>query len=171
MKENALFYREYRGKVIVRVKGKGRWVEGKSFKDFCEKKFKEGKEIYLDLGECQILDSTFLGIIVAFLTQGKKIFLFNVKSPHIWRSIRTLGLEEIIPVINEEEAPSFPEEVKEWEIPVISLSLKEEKEIVSQAHLNLVKAVPANLSRFQGVLDLMEKVERESLRRIPWRKK
>jgi len=171
MREGKLTYREYRGKVVLKVYGKGTWLEGKTFLNFCEKKFREGKEIYIDLEDCQIIDSTFLGIIASFVLKHQKLYLFRVKSPHILRSIKTLGLDKLFSPLGKEREPEFPKEVKEWEISPQAVSSKEVKEIVAQSHQTLVEAVPANISKFKDVLDLLEKEEEKNIRRIPWRRR
>ena len=157
-----LTYQEYKGKVRVKVIGKGSWVESKSFMNFCLKKFKEGKKMYIDLSNCQILDSTFLGTIASFSIKKNRIYLFNIKSPHIWRSLKSLGIAKVVPVL-EDFRLEFPKEVKEWEIPPQSITRKEEMEVIANAHKTLVEVIPENISRFKDVLELLEKEEKKKI--------
>ncbi|GEM_PF-3414559 len=156
MKESKLTYQEYKGKVVVKVRGKGTWVEGKTFLDFCERKFKEGKEIYVDLKDCQIIDSTFLGIIASLVLKKRPLYLFHLESPHVLRSIKTLGLSRIFPRVEESAEAKLPQEVKEWEIPLQVVKGKEGKDLINQAHRTLVEAVPENIEKFKDVLELLE---------------
>ncbi len=164
-----LSYREYKGNVVIKIKGRGTWIIGKSLKDFINKKIREEKKIYLDLGECESLDSTILGIIAGFVIKGAPVYLFNVKSPYLLRSIRTLGLENILPVVS--SLPEISPETREWKIPLLPVDRKEEMILITQAHKTLVQAVPDNLARFSDVLDLLEKEEKKELRKVTWRKR
>ncbi|NOZ64131.1 MAG: STAS domain-containing protein [Caldiserica bacterium] len=168
MEESRLTYQEYKGKIVIKVYGKGTWVEGKTFLDFCEKKFKEGKEIYVDLKDCHIIDSTFLGIIASLVLKKRPLYLFHMESPHVLRSIKTLGLSKILPGGSR---PELPREVKEWEIPLQVVKGREEKDLIAQAHRTLVEAVPENIEKFKDVLELLENEEEKSIRRIPWRRR
>ena len=63
MSKNRILYTEVNDLIIIRIEGKGSWVESKPFLDFAETQLKKGKKIVVDLSDCELLDSTFLGTL------------------------------------------------------------------------------------------------------------
>ncbi len=73
MKEGKILFSESGKLVIIRIIGKGSWVESKYFLEFCKRKMEEGKKVVVDLSECNLLDSTFLGILAYLSIHYQKI--------------------------------------------------------------------------------------------------
>jgi len=144
-----LLYTELGNLVIVRVECKGTWVESKAFLEFAKRKIKEGKEVIVDLSNCKMLDSTFLGSLAYLALKRGKIEIFK-PCKAVKRAISTLGLGKIIKEID------IPQGEGKKGIVENKLS-PPEAETILLAHKSLVKAHPKNLPEFKDLIEMMEK--------------
>lgn len=152
MEGNRLLYSETDNLVIIRIEGKGTWVESKAFLEFCKRRIDEKKRIAIDLSACKLLDSTFLGSIAYLALKRDKMGIFS-PCAEVRRATKTLGLEKII------EEIQLPKGITgKGEIDKKKLSLQEQAEMILLAHKSLIKVDPGNLSEFK---DLIETVEKE----------
>jgi len=150
MEDNQLLYSESGNLVIVRVEGKGTWVESKPFLEFAKRKMEEGRELVIDLSDCKILDSTFLGSIAYLALKKGKIEVFR-PSKEVKRAIRTLGLGKIIKEIEISREEQGKKILKE------KLSPRERAETLLLAHKSLIEVSPKNLPKFKDLIEMVEK--------------
>ncbi|HEX67825.1 MAG TPA: hypothetical protein ENG13_02025 [bacterium] len=151
MSKNRILYTEVNDLIIIRIEGKGSWVESKPFLDFAETQLKKGKKIVVDLSDCELLDSTFLGTL-AYLSLNYPGIEISSPGKEVKRAITTLGLTKIL----RETKIKIPEEKgKELEKP--KLSPEERAKILLKAHRTLINIEPANLPQFKDLLELVEK--------------
>ncbi|MCD6521354.1 STAS domain-containing protein [Candidatus Calescamantes bacterium] len=151
MSKNRILYTEVKDMIIIRIEGKGSWVESKPFLDFAETQLKKGKKIVVDLSDCELLDSTFLGTL-AYLSLNYSGIEISSPGKEVKRAITTLGLTKIL----RETKIKIPEE-KGKELEKHKLSPEERAKILMKAHRTLISIEPANLPQFKDLLELVEK--------------
>jgi anti-anti-sigma factor len=141
-------------RAIIRACGRASFTCSTDFKRVVYDLFDRGyREFVLELSECSIMDSTFLGILVRFA--GKldeaggaehRMTLWN-PSLRIVDLLRSLGMEEFFRVrrdqqplapICDEVAPSTPDKL-------------ETSRVTLEAHQALMEANSANVVRFKDV--------------------
>ena len=151
MGNNRLLYSEFENIVILRVEGKGTWVESKTFLEFCEK-IPENKKIVVDLSSCKILDSTFLGSLAYLSIKRNGLEIFK-PGPEVRRAMKTLGLCKIL---HEVKIPEKMDVVKEI-INKKNLSASDAAKTILLAHKALLKVAPMNSPKFSDLIEIMEK--------------
>jgi len=112
------------------------------------------REFVVDLKDCELMDSTFLGTLAGIaLALGKDGKLTVVRANRRNRDILSnLGLDRIFAV--EDSAPDpFPTTL---ESPEPSAA---RRETIIEAHENLVAANPENAIRFKDVIDFLRHKE------------
>ena len=156
---NRLLAAESDTTLIIRVVGKGTWVESEALKSFCEKKLGEGfKEIIVGLKKCKYLDSTFVGVLCGISLQMQrkgwgKIALVNVNGD-IAKIFQTLGLQDVVSMWSEASLGSMKTE----EIPAeVSSSKSKKMKHILEAHRILTKASSQSENKFKDLLAQMEK--------------
>jgi len=145
--------------LIIKVVGKGTWVESETLKSFCEKKMQEGfTEIVIELKECKHLDSTFIGVLCGISLQrhkkgGGRIALINI-SPVIEKTFKTLGLQNIVSLWPETSLKNLKTEEITSEA---SSSRKGKMKHILEAHRILTEISPQSKEKFSDLLAQMEK--------------
>src|SRR5579871_806860 len=87
--------------VLIRVVGRGTFQNGQPLRRFALEKIDEGcDEFFLDLGQCQTMDSTFLGVLAGIglrLRQDKRLSTVHIISisPRNEELLQTLGLDRL----------------------------------------------------------------------------
>ena len=150
---------------VVRVVGRGNFLNSMPLKGFADHLHKENKpfEFVLDLHECETLDSTFMGTI-ASLSQmqtrsgRRKLVVLNANE-HVKRLLKTLGLNALLDL--REGSGSDAERLRAAEG---SFKAAESGEVdrlgqivhTLEAHKTLVKIDEENEVRFQSVIHYLE---------------
>ncbi len=115
---------------------------------------REIKAIYVDLSECEYMDSTFMGLLIGFNKKMSALFSKNVNiikpSPESVTHLEELGLDKVLVFSGENVA--FPADME-----VISQKEKVSAEFILKAHENLIEISEDNRKRFKIVQELLSK--------------
>lgn len=142
----------------IRVDGRGTFQNSAGLKQFAEEMKNRGcREFVVDLINCELMDSTFLGtlagIALALGSEGKLIVARpNARNREV---MGNLGLDRIFTV--SEHAPEPLPGTLERAEP--GAPQKAQRETIVEAHENLAAASPENAVRFKDVLEFLQKKE------------
>lgn len=117
----------------------------------------------LDLAECVLMDSTFLGVLAGFglkmtvassdQRNGRSIELLN-PNPRIAELLENLGVAHLFKVVNEAE-PMSKELVAHKAAETPNPTHEEVKRNCLDAHKTLMKIDPANIPKFKEVAQFL----------------
>lgn len=147
--------------VWVRVEGKGSFLNSGSFKEFAREMVDRGfREFVIDLSNCQMMDSTFMGTMAGIALRLKELGQGHLRVVHCGERSRELlsglGLDQIFSIQSNGSAAPECEAIKRDAAGASSEQNKlETKKEMLDAHESLCEAAPQNLSRFKDVLDYL----------------
>jgi anti-sigma B factor antagonist len=136
--------------VWVRVTGRGSFQNSGGLKTFGEEMIRRGhREFILDLHECELMDSTFMGTLVGLALKTGEGGSFSVigANPRNREVLANLGLDRILHV--RDQAPAAPADVAT--IPAAAT----QRDTIVEAHQNLAAVNPENAVRFKDVLEFL----------------
>ena len=140
----------------IRVQGRGSFQNSTGLKDVSAELIKRGhREFIVDLKDCELMDSTFMGTLAGLAFKlAPDGNLRVIRANERCRSVlQNLGLDRVFRV--EESATPVPP----------GTALREatghppreaQRETIIEAHENLVAANPENAIRFKDVLDFLK---------------
>jgi len=159
-------------RVYVRVVGRGTFQNSQPLRLFAVRKVDEGqREFVLDLGQCQGMDSTFLGVLAGIglrLRQNGKLATVHIVniSPRNLELIQTLGLDRLF-TVNSSAPPPLAEadyrKLPDTDLTQMTHPLEKDEttDLMIEAHDNLVRADERNAAKFRELTRfLREAVER-----------
>jgi len=163
-------------RVYVRVVGRGTFQNSQPLRKFALEKIDQGREEFIvDLGQCQGMDSTFLGVLAGIglrLRQTGRVATVHVVniSSHNLDLLQTLGLDRLF-IINSDTL-SLPAEsdcraLADTDLTHAAHALDKDEttDLMIEAHDNLVQADERNASRFKELARfLRDAVERRHKR-------
>jgi anti-anti-sigma regulatory factor len=117
------------------------------------------RRFILDLSECEMMDSTFLGLISAWASQGRepggreRPLLIELRNPNarILTLLEDLGVKHLFN-IGETEKPS----VHYQTAPAPSVSREALSQTSLEAHQTLMAIHPANIPKFKDVVAFLK---------------
>jgi anti-sigma B factor antagonist len=148
--------------VWVKVEGKGSFLNSGNLKEFTREMVNRGyREFVVDLENCAMMDSTFMGTMAGVALRLKELGHGHLHVVHCGERSRSLltglGLDQIFDIHSNGSAAPECELLKADKTDGAS---SEEKKQVSadmlDAHQALCDAVPQNFSRFKDVLDYLK---------------
>jgi len=145
--------------VWVRVAGRGTFQNSTGLKDFASEMTRRGhREFVVDLRECELMDSTFMGTLAGIalrLGNGGKLRVVRA-NPRCRQVMRNLGLDRVVIVEDEPSAaaPDSPFRDAEGNPP-----REAKRDAIIEAHENLVAANPENEVRFKDVIEFLKQKE------------
>jgi anti-anti-sigma regulatory factor len=147
----------------VKIQGKANFVTIIEFKDLLGKILVNGfKCLVLDLSECSVMDSTFLGALSGYCLRLKNEALTNPNQPsriellnpneRVIESIESLGILHMFRVLQADSADSPIKEIEFSENISTSKPSREEVTLnCLEAHKLLMELNPANVAKFKDV--------------------
>jgi anti-anti-sigma regulatory factor len=145
----------------VKVEGKGNFLNSGNLKEFTREMVNRGyREFVVDLENCAMMDSTFMGTMAGVALRLKELGHGHLHVVHCGERSRNLltglGLDQIFDIhANGSAAPQC--EILRRDA---GNGAAEQKKQVSadmlDAHEALCEAVPQNLSRFKDVLEYLK---------------
>ena len=144
--------------VWVRVEGKGTFLNSTGLKDFSKEMINRGyREFVVDLRNCPVMDSTFMGTLAAIglalrgLGQGElRAVNLNERNRDL---LTNLGLDQLFTLGgNEVPAPVVPETPLEG-TPADKLT---QKQTMLEAHEACVAADAGNAAKFKDVIEYLK---------------
>ena len=142
--------------VWVRVDGKGSFLNSGNFKQFAREMVDRGyREFVVDLVDCVMMDSTFMGTMAGLALRLKELGQGHLRVVHCGERSRQLlsglGLDQLFQISsNGARAPECGALVSK------TLEKKEQAKEMLAAHEALCEAAPENLLRFKDVLDYLK---------------
>ena len=142
--------------VWVRVEGKGSFLNSGNFKHFAREMVDRGyREFVIDLHDCMMMDSTFMGTMAGLALRLKELGEGHLRVVHCGQRSRQLlsglGLDHLFQISANGAAPP--------ECEALETSAPGKKEQASQmlaAHEALCEVSPENLLRFKDVLEYLK---------------
>ena len=147
--------------VWVRVEGKGNFLNSGSLKEFAQEMVNRGyREFVVDLENCAMMDSTFMGTLAAVALRLRELGHGHLHVVHCGQRsldlLSGLGLDQIFDIhYNGAVAPDC-KEVKDQPVDGANPRKKETTETMLKAHEALCEAAPENFSRFKDVLEYLK---------------
>ncbi len=139
--------------VWVRVKGNGSSRNSTALRDFAKEMIHRGaREFIVDLCDCPMMDSTFMGTLAAIsLSLGEGCLSVVNLNERNGESLRSLGLDQI-----------FNLSVSAKKRDGQALAIPDEEDRIArartmlEAHEALIKTAPESLSKFKDVVQYLE---------------
>jgi anti-sigma B factor antagonist len=160
-------------RVYTRVVGRGTFQNSQALHQFALEKIDQGQEEFvIDLGPCQGMDSTFLGVLAVIglrLRQSGSavaIHIVNI-NPRNMEILQTLGLDRLFLI--DDDAPASPADtdyhlLPDTDITQLKQPLDKVKtaDLMIEAHDNLVRIDPRNTPRFKELARILRQANRSS---------
>ncbi len=151
--------------VWVRVEGKGSFLNSSGLKEFAREMVNRGhREFVVDLRNCPVMDSTFMGTLAGIALRLREIGQGNLHVTNLNERnsdlLRNLGLDQLFAIDlcgmkSPEEGMEAPKSA-----PIEGAGVDAERTLQAQtmleAHEALVEAAPENLTKFKDVLEYLK---------------
>ncbi len=142
----------------VKLSGRATFTLAPDFKNFVVLQLEKNKQnVFVDLKECESMDSTFVGVITSLTIKysnddNAHLILFNA-SEHLIKILKTLGLLSVLNFSNSasDDGVSFADAEKTCS------SKKELSETMLEAHETLSELNEKNALEFKNVVDYLRK--------------
>ncbi len=145
--------------VWVRVEGKGSFLNSTGLKEFTKEMINRGhREFVVDLNNCPVMDSTFMGTLAGValrlreIGQGQlKVVNLNERNRNL---LANLGLDQLFTI--EEKINSVPAAAVQQPLESSAVDKVAQAQTMLEAHENCVEANPENLAKFKDVLEYLK---------------
>ncbi len=147
--------------VWVKVEGKGSFLNSGNLKDFAREMLDRGyREFVVDLADCAMMDSTFMGTMASVALRLKELGHGHLHIVHCGNRsqelLSGLGLDQIFDIHgNGARGPEWESLEGSARRQSPQTEKKEQAETMLEAHEALCEAAPENLFRFKDVLDFL----------------
>jgi anti-sigma B factor antagonist len=148
--------------VWVRLEGKGSFLNSGSLKEFAQEMVNRGyREFIVDLQNCVMMDSTFMGTLAGVALRLKELGDGHLHVIHCGPRSRDLlsglGLDQIFSIHAEGLAAPVCRDLDGEEVTDVSPEeRRRQAQTMLDAHEALCRAAPENLTRFKDVLDYLK---------------
>ena len=147
--------------VWVKVEGKGSFLNSGNLKEFAREMLDRGyREFVVDLADCAMMDSTFMGTMASVALRLREIGRGHLHIVHCGNRsqelLSGLGLDQIFDIhANGASPPECGALEGTPEVQSPKDRKKEQTETMLEAHQALCEAAPENILRFKDVLDFL----------------
>jgi anti-sigma B factor antagonist len=147
--------------VWVKVEGKGSFLNSGNLKEFAREMLDRGyREFVVDLADCAMMDSTFMGTMASVALRLKELGHGHLHIVHCGdrsqQLLSGLGLDQIFDIYGDGARAPECEALEQATRDQSPHSRKEEEaETMLEAHEALCEAAPENIFRFKDVLDFL----------------
>jgi len=148
--------------VWVRVEGKGSFLNSGSLKEFAREMLDRGyREFVMDLADCAMMDSTFMGTMASVALRLKELGRGHLHVIHCgnrsWELLSGLGLDQIFDIHADGTAAAPECQALERASDGSRQERKQQQtQTMVEAHDALCKAAPENIFRFKDVLEYLK---------------
>ena len=145
------------GSAYFSIAGRADWTYSAAFHDACQAEMEAGRDVRLDLTDCEYLDSTFLGTILELVDRssaaGVGLAIQGVR-PELADKFAELGMNRVLDRFTADQKPPPPEMA-----PVQGTGGTGQQDFrrMLLAHEALADLNPQNRREFQGLLDGLRK--------------
>ena len=150
------------GKAVwVKVEGKGNFLNSGNLKEFTREMITRGyREFVMDLENCAMMDSTFMGTMAGVALRLKEFGHGHLHVVHCGQRSRDLltglGLDQIFNIHADGFAAPQCEVLQGAAVPEPSVQKQQQAQQMLDAHEALCEAAPENFARFKDVLDYLK---------------
>jgi anti-sigma B factor antagonist len=147
--------------VWVKVEGKGSFLNSGNLKEFAREMLDRGyREFVIDLADCAMMDSTFMGTMASIALRLKELGHGHLHIVHCGNRsqqlLSGLGLDQIFDIHSDgAHAPECDALEQATRDQAPHSRKREEAETMLEAHEALCEAAPENIFRFKDVLDFL----------------
>jgi anti-anti-sigma regulatory factor len=148
--------------VWVRVEGKGSFLNSSGLKEFAREMINRGhREFIIDLANCPVMDSTFMGTLAGIALRLREIGQGTLRVIHLNDRnsdlLSNLGLNQLFVLGMDNMPPSDDPQTEPIEPSATAGSGRvEQAQTMLEAHEALVKASAENLTKFKDVLEYLK---------------
>jgi anti-sigma B factor antagonist len=154
--------------VCVRVEGRGSFLNSTGLKEFAREMTNRGyREFVLDLKECPVMDSTFMGTMAGIALRLREIGQGELRVTNLNERNRdllaNLGLDQLFTMegAGGEEGPAGAPVPVTPVVPQTPLEAQpvdkvEQAQTMIEAHEACIEANPANAAKFKDVLEYLK---------------
>ena len=144
--------------VWVRVEGKGSFLNSTGLKEFAKEMTNRGyREFVVDLHNCPLMDSTFMGTLTGVALRlreigqgGLRVVNLNERNRDL---LTNLGLDQLIALDVPPDGRAEPR--ANQPLPTDPVDKHARAETMLEAHNDLVAANPTNKAKFKDVLEYL----------------
>jgi len=147
--------------VWVKVEGKGSFLNSGNLKEFAREMLDRGyREFVVDLADCAMMDSTFMGTMASVALRLKELGRGHLHIVHCGNRsqelLSGLGLDQIFDIrANGANPPDCGALERTPAVESAVQRKKQQTETMLAAHEALCEAAPENILRFKDVLDFL----------------
>jgi anti-anti-sigma factor len=146
--------------VLVRVEGKGSFLNSTGLKEFAKEMVNRGyREFVVDLKSCPVMDSTFMGTLAFVglrlrdLGQGElRVVNLNERNRDL---LSNLGLDQLF-TIGGNESPAAANVASQRPLDAAPADKTEQAKTMLEAHEACVEANDANAAKFKDVIEYLK---------------
>jgi anti-sigma B factor antagonist len=147
--------------VWVRVEGRGSFLNSGNLKEFAQEMVNRGyREFVIDLQNCAMMDSTFMGTMAGVALRLKELGHGHLRVVHCGNRSRDLlsglGLDQILSIQSNGAAAPDCQSLGEETGEGTTATKKDQAQTMLDAHEALCEASPENFTRFKDVLDYLK---------------
>ncbi|MGI8436218.1 MAG: STAS domain-containing protein [Chthoniobacterales bacterium] len=147
--------------VWVKVEGKGSFLNSGNLKEFAREMVDRGyREFVLDLEDCAMMDSTFMGTMAGVALRLKELGHGHLHVVHCGERSRDLltglGLDQIFSIHANGAAAPECEILSKPPANAATVEKQKQAQQMLDAHEALCEAAPENFSRFKDVLEYLK---------------
>lgn len=148
--------------VWIKVAGKGSFQNSTGMKDFAREMMNRGlREFVVDLENCPVMDSTFMGTLAGMALRLRELGAGNLHAinlnPRNRDLLQNLGLDQLFEIETKGLQEKFDfTRVQELSQNAGQASKTDTAETMLEAHEALVEAAPENEIRFKDVLEYLK---------------
>jgi anti-anti-sigma regulatory factor len=146
-------------KVLVRVEGKGTFLNSTALKEFAKEMTNRGyREFRVDLANCSLMDSTFMGTLTGISLRLRELGVGELRLAHVNERclglLTGLGLDQLLTIEKPEAAPVEPTPTAP--LPAEPADKARLAQTMLDAHQDIVKANPATAPQMKNVIDYIK---------------
>lgn len=146
--------------VWVKVEGRGSFLNSGNLKEFSREMLDRGyREFVVDLEDCAMMDSTFMGTMASVALRLKELGRGHLHIVHCGNRsqqlLSGLGLDQIFDIHRDGNSAPECEALGASRNQTLDSRKQEQTETMIEAHEALCEAAPENIFRFKDVLDFL----------------
>jgi anti-anti-sigma regulatory factor len=142
----------------VRVEGKGSFLNSTGLKEFAKEMINRGfREFAIDLKNCTVMDSTFMGTLAGIALRLRELGQGNLRVTNLNERnsdlLSNLGLDQLFVI---EPRNTTPEMATETPLAGAAPDKVTQAQTMLEAHEACVEANEANAAKFKDVLEYLK---------------
>lgn len=151
--------------VWVRVEGKGSFLNSTGLKEFAREMINRGfREFAIDLRNCPVMDSTFMGTLAGIALRLRELGQGNLRVTNLNERnndlLANLGLDQLFSMEGRSNEPA----AETAQVPLVSAAPDKttQAQTMLEAHEACIEANGANAAKFKDVLEYLKQDLRQA---------